>query len=82
MLGQVFYQSFAACWLPADVLLAALALPDWMGSLVSPSLASWPEGQPRSWLPVCTGDAAPEFCRENASSHPPFLTFLWQCDYL
>lgn len=39
------------------------------------------EGQRRWWLPACTGDAAPDFCKENAFFHPPFLTFLWWCDY-
>lgn len=39
------------------------------------------EGQHRWWLPACTGDAAPDFCKESAFFHPPFLTFLWWCDY-
>lgn len=36
------------------------------------------EGQPRWWLPICTGDAK----RLPAKSHTPFLASVWWRDYL
>lgn len=70
-----------ASWCNASHLTGA-----WLDRLPSESLSrlllgSRPAGQPGWWLPVCTGDAAPDFCWENGSFHPPFLTFAWRCDY-
>lgn len=74
-LGQVFYQSFPASHLPADVMLLTLVVPGWTGSPASPcpgscSTASWRDSAGGGFLLAQEMQLLISAKRTPSSTHP------------